>query len=110
MALVTHGSGEYSALIYRSGAHGAPKLGGDGPAGGGTAIVDRRSLESNTAQHHICPKCALPLKMSVHSQDLECSCMQDEFEDDWLDLGGWEIALVLVLGISCMAVSFWFCI
>ena len=74
------------------------------------AIPDQVSSESNAAHYRICLECALPLKTSEQRQAVECRCLLDEdTKDDWLDIGGWEIALILGLAIACMAVSFWFC-
>ena len=102
--------------MCRLGTGGAPKFGGyfgssygDRPESSSQTIADQKSLAANAAQYHICLECALPLRFSEHGQCLKCRCMPEDIEDEWLDVGGWEIALLLGLGIACMAVSFWFC-
>ena len=102
--------------MCRLGTGGAPKFGGDfgtsysdHAENDSSVIATRKLLEATAAQYRICLECALPLRSSEHGQGLECRYMPEDIEDEWLDVGGWEIALLLGLGIACMAVSFWFC-
>jgi hypothetical protein len=109
MALMTHRPAEFSAHMCRPGTDGASKYGSDFGISSGTAIADQKSSQSNTVQYRICLECTLPLKASEFRQGLECHCAPAEAEDEWLDIGFWEIAFILGLGIACMAVSFWSC-
>jgi len=116
MALMTHGPVERSAHMCRAGTGGTSKFGGDfGSSSGGRpesssqSIANSQSYESNAVRYRICLECALPLKTSELRQGLACHCVQEEVEDEWLDIGGWEITFILSLGIACMAVSFWSC-
>jgi hypothetical protein len=116
MALMTHRLVEFSTVTSRLDTDGPSKFGGDfcissgdDRDGGGPAITRQKSLDSNAVRHRVCLECALPLKTSEHQQGLECGCLQEETEDEWLNVGGWEIAFILGLGIACMAVSFWSC-
>lgn len=102
--------------MCRLGTGGAPTFGGDfdasygdRPESSSSTIAGQKSSEVNAAQYRICLECALPLNTYEHRQVLECRCVQEDIEDEWLDVGGWEITLILGLGIACMAVSFWFC-
>jgi hypothetical protein len=116
MALMTHRPVRHRALKCRLGVGDASKCGGDVgianddcPKSEVPAIADQKLPENNAARYRICLECALPLNISEHRENLECCCVQDEVIDEWLDIGGWEIAFILGLALACMAVSYWFC-
>ena len=60
------------------------------------------------ARYRICLECALPLENFDQAQAQKCRCLAyAEAEDDWLDLGGLELAVTLFLGIACVTLCCW---
>jgi hypothetical protein len=55
--------------------------------------------------YNICLECALPLRSTDPGRTLQCQCPQyEEVESDWLDVGGYEIAIAICVGLACLIV------